>query len=102
MDSKKPAKNVNEPYLNQISVLKTLANDGSINSEGTFTKHWQIFDLVERSGIKDEKEMLRLLYILEGQKLVSPVPPGDFTSKIWSITKDGVRALRSIGPAAAA
>ena len=102
MEGKKPPKNINEPYLNQISVLKTLADEGGFDVEGSLIKHWQIFDLVERSGIKDEKEMLRLLYILEGQKLVCPVPPGDFTSKIWAITKDGVRALKSIGHAAAA
>ena len=48
------------------------------------------------SGIRDEKETQRFLFILEGQKLVSPFPEGDFTSKIWQITSHGVQTLRQI------
>ncbi|MFM1847710.1 MAG: hypothetical protein RL417_1184, partial [Pseudomonadota bacterium] len=35
-----------------------------------------------------------------GQKLVTPLPPGDFTSKTWQITKDGLRALSTIARSA--
>ncbi len=78
---------ISESYLHQISVLKTLTHEGAAPSPK------ELSEISERSGLKDEKEVLRYLYILEGQKLVSPQPEGDFTSKIWAITKDGVRAL---------
>jgi hypothetical protein len=78
---------ISESYAHQINVLKTLSADG------TCPPPRQLSEIAERSGLKDEKEVLRYLYILEGQKLVSPQPEGDFTSKTWCITKDGVRAL---------
>ena len=60
------------------------------------TRSLEISEIAERSGLEDEKEVLRSLYILEGAKFVSPNPVGDFTSKIWRITDDGVRAFQTI------
>lgn len=57
--------------------------------------HMDITTIAQLSGLKDEKETQRYLYILEGHKLVAPHPLGDFTSKFWSITKDGVQAVKS-------
>jgi len=84
-----PKKKVlSESYSHQINVLKTLSAEGPSTSRPR-----QLSEIAEGCGLKDEKEVLRYLYILEGQKLVSPQPEGDFTSKTWFITKDGVRAL---------
>ena len=102
MENKKPEKHLNETYLHQIAILRALNPESGSTSQPAFARHCQIGEISERSAIRDEKEVLRFLYILEGQKLVSPVPPGDFTSKTWSITKDGAKALKSIGHAVAA
>jgi hypothetical protein len=77
-----------------VSVLKSMC------SEGTSARQLMISEIRDRSGINDEKEVQRHLYILEGQKLVTPMPPGDFTSKHWQITRDGVRALKLINNSA--
>ena len=99
-DSKKKAKKtIGDAYIHQISVLKCMSSEGIAQ---TANKMLEVEEIAVRSGVKDEKEVLRYLYILEGQKLVSPQPPGDFTSKTWSITQDGVRALKTIESAAVA
>ncbi|NBW39697.1 hypothetical protein EBR25_01705, partial [bacterium] len=63
-------------------------------SEGP--SHLQIEEILEITRLEDEKEIQRILFILEGQKLVTPYPEGDFTSRIWKITAEGKKALRSI------
>ncbi|MBN8550581.1 MAG: hypothetical protein J0M12_14795 [Deltaproteobacteria bacterium] len=87
-------KNVSESYLNQITVLKTLSREpvAAINNP----RPYQLAEIAELSGLRDEREVQRYLFILEGQKLVSPHPAGDFTSKTWQITRDGMRALKVI------
>ena len=45
------------------------------------------------TGIRDNDEVLRALYTLEGKCLVSPEPAGSFTSNIWKITDVGIQAL---------
>jgi hypothetical protein len=95
-------KTVSDAHLNQISVLKALAPDKHISTETTLgqsPKQFQIEEIVERSGLKDEKEVQRYLYILEGQKLVAPYPAGDFTSRSWHITREGQRAVKVISKA---
>ena len=91
----KGRKVISDSYLHQISVLKTLSVDTPPVTTHAL-RQLQISEIAERSGLKDEKEVLRYLYILEGQKLVSPHPQGDFTSRMWCITTDGVRALKTI------
>lgn len=91
-DSKK---HLNENYVNQITILKSLSTP-AIPGE---TKHLQINEIAEISGLRDEREVQRYLYILEGQKLVAPHPAGDFTSKTWCITKDGIKAISGISKA---
>lgn len=56
----------------------------------------EIAEIAEVSGLNDEKEAQRYLYILEGHKLVSPFPPGDFTSKCWQITDEGIKTFKMI------
>ena len=95
-NNSKPRKILSEAYVHQITILKSLCPDGAPS------RQFQINEIAERSGLRDEKEIQRYLYILEGQKLVSPFPEGDFTSKTWFITKDGLRALKTIDQAQAA
>lgn len=56
----------------------------------------EINEIAKKSGLNDEKETQRYLYILEGHKLVTPKPEGDFTSKYWKITPDGLRVLKDV------
>jgi hypothetical protein len=84
-------KNVSESYLNQIQVLKTLSRENP-----PAPRPYQLNEIAELSGLRDEREVQRYLFILEGQKLVAPHPAGDFTSKTWQITRDGMRALKVI------
>ena len=58
----------------------------------------------ETSPLTNEPRRLQINEIAEisGQKLVTPFPEGDFTSKIWEITTQGVQTLRHISTAIAA
>ncbi len=79
--------------MSQIQILNALVSNGSATPE---PRRLQINEIAELSGLRDEKETQRFLFILEGQKLVSPFPEGDFTSKTWQITNQGVQTLRHI------
>lgn len=96
--SNKIPKNLSETYRNQINVLNVLSR--ATNPVVIEPKQFQINEIAELSGLKDEKETQRYLFILEGQKLVSPYPAGDFTSRTWHITKDGLKAIKTISRAA--
>lgn len=98
---------LSDSHSHQINVLKTLSGSSLIRrSEAAIIavrgavaeppRHFDINEIAEMSGLKDEKEVQRYLFILEGQKLVAPFPEGDFTSKTWHITKNGVKALKTI------
>jgi hypothetical protein len=50
--------------------------------------------IAKHLALNDNKDLQRYLFILEGQKLVTPVPPGDLTSRFWAITEQGAIALR--------
>lgn len=89
----KSVKHISDSNLKQISVLKALCSDSDRALE---PRQLEISAIAEISGLSDEKDVLRYLYILEGHKLVSPHPPGSFTSKFWQITEDGVRAMKNI------
>ena len=86
----KNKKKVPESFLHQLSILRAL-----VKGQATGQPSIDIDAIASLSTIKDDKETLRYLYILEGQKLVTPVPPGDFTSRNWQITPEGVRALKT-------
>jgi len=98
-ENSKPKKKISDSHFNQISVLRSLYAMESALKE---PKAFQIDEIAERSGLSDEREIQRYLFILEGQKLVSPQPEGDFTSKTWVITANGIRTLRTIEQSAAA
>ena len=46
--------------------------------------------------IRDNDEVLRALYTLEGKSLVEPDPAGDLTSSRWRITPTGMRAVATM------
>jgi hypothetical protein len=87
-------RNVADSHVHQINVLKVMSSGATL--EAGHVKEFQLNDISSRCGIKDEKETQRYLYILEGQKLVTPLPEGDFTSRTWRLTGNGVKAVRMI------
>lgn len=93
-DENKPLNRTVSPiYRSQIQILSSL---NSLDPSTSEPRIFQIDEIAERSGVIDEREIQRYLFILEGQKLVSPQPEGDFTSKSWVITRTGMKALRTI------
>lgn len=86
-------KRLSPSSMSQIQILNALVSNASATPE---PRRLQINEIAELSGLRDEKETQRFLFILEGQKLVSPFPEGDFTSKTWQITNQGVQTLRHI------
>jgi hypothetical protein len=78
---------------NQVFVLQKMCEGVRAFSEA---RQFQINELAVLVG-SDEKEVQRSLYILEGHKYVSPMPPGDFTSKTWHITEFGLSAIKNLG-----
>jgi hypothetical protein len=95
----KPKKIVSDSSVNLIQVLKGMS---PTSPRAHLPAAMTIPTICERSAIADDKELIRYLYILEGQKLVSPCPPGDFTAKEWTITDEGLRALKVISQSMAA
>jgi hypothetical protein len=87
-------KRLSPSSMSQIHILNALSPVGGPGSAEP--RRLQIEEIATLSGIRDEKETQRFLFILEGQKLVSPFPEGDFTSKVWQITSQGVQTLRQI------
>ncbi len=106
------ARKMTQSHLNQITVLRAMSgqfeNADDENSDASYGQtiatttggapslHLQIEEISEVTRLGDEKEVQRILFILEGQKLVAPYPEGDFTSRIWHITPQGKSALRNI------
>ena len=91
-ESSNGAKGLSESHRNQIQVLRLLSGTNGRQS----SQQYEITDIARMSGVKDEKEVQRYLLILEGQKLVSPFPEGDFTSRRWQITSQGMQAMKKI------
>jgi hypothetical protein len=88
-------KRLSPSSVSQIQILHALAS----SPESSEPRRLEITEIAQRSGLVDEKETQRFLFILEGQKLVTPFPEGDFTSKFWQITTQGVQTLRQISSA---
>lgn len=97
MSFKPPKKRLNQSHINQINVLKVLSSE--LQDAGPRLYH--LHEIADLSGLKDEKETQRYLFILEGQKLVCPSPKGDFTSRVWHITTEGMSTVNTIRQTAA-
>lgn len=87
-------KRLSPSSVSQIQILSALAPESAAPTAEP--RRLQINEIAELSGLRDEKETQRFLFILEGQKLVTPFPEGDFTSKIWQITSQGMQTLKQI------
>jgi hypothetical protein len=92
-------KRLSQSSVNQIQILHALADSQQSNVGAP--PRLEIIEITEKSGLADEKETQRFLFILEGQKLVAPFPEGDFTSKVWQITQQGRQTLQQISTAMA-
>ena len=95
-DNKKSLRHLSESYISQIHVLRAICTASNGGAAAARPRTLDIGEVAELSGLKDEKETLRFLYILEGHKLVTPFPPGDFTSKAWQVTDEGLKAWKTI------
>lgn len=84
---------LSDNHVKQISVLRALSRE---TVDTASPRQYHINEIAQQSGLNDEKELQRYLFILEGQKLVEPHPAGDFTSKTWHITRRGLKAIKSI------
>ena len=107
--AKKSPRSLNPNYYHQIQILRclsaVLSNSGQANSgqaSSSQPRALSIVEITQMIGLEDEKETQRHLFILEGSKLVSPQPPGDFTSKVWQITREGMDAVKMINNSVAA
>lgn len=74
----------------EVVVLQTLAKSSSFCE----TSSTDVSEISVSTGIRDNDEVLRALYTLEGKNLVCPEPAGDFTSHLWKITATGEKALQ--------
>ncbi len=72
----------------ELSVLKVLRERQSLQTSTS-----DIGEIATQSGIRDNQEVQRALYLLEGKNFVKPDPEGDFTSNRWRITDVGMKAL---------
>jgi len=72
----------------EVTVLKSLSD-----AQSTEATTIEVSELASVTGIKDNDEVLRALYTLEGKSLARPHPEGDFTSNSWKITQTGIKAL---------
>lgn len=87
-------RNLSDNHIKQISILQALSKEPATTTANPRQYHFN--EIARHSGLSDEKELQRCLFILEGQKLVEPYPAGDFTSKTWHITRRGLKAIKSI------
>ena len=80
----------------EFAVLNNLHQRYSTSKE---TPTSEISQISVETGIRDNDEVLRALYTLEGKNLVSPEPAGSFTSTIWKITDTGLKAVELVANA---
>ncbi len=92
----KSHRTLSDSHKKQIELLQLMSDYIAV---ATGPKQFEISEIASLASFDDEKEVQRYLLILEGQKLVSPYPQGDFTSSRWQITKQGIRAVRTISRA---
>ncbi|RME57286.1 MAG: hypothetical protein D6780_08705 [Candidatus Dadabacteria bacterium] len=84
-------KKIDKSHLNQLKVLKAMFIASAPDFENSPV---DISHIASLSGVNDEDDVQRCLFILEGQRLVCPYPKGNFTSKQWLLTKEGVKVVQ--------
>lgn len=78
-------------FETQVSVLQYMVAQSPTDN----VRQFRISDIASQLN-RDEKDVQRSLYVLEGHKLVTPMPPGDFTSNSWCVTETGLSAVKSL------
>lgn len=76
----------------EVEVARCLAD----KKARTGTNITELIEITHFCSIRDQDEILRALYTLEGKGLVSPDPEGDFTSTKWKMTEVGFGTLEVI------
>lgn len=82
----------------EVFVVRSLAD----KKEKTGLNLTELQEITSYCGNRDQDEVLRALYTLEGKGLVSPDPEGDFTSNNWKMTEAGFGTLEVIEASIAA
>ncbi len=77
----------------ELAVLCCLSERQVVSKERVTT---DLSEISFTTGIRDNDEVLRALYTLEGKSLVAPEPKGDFTSANWQITANGLKAVEIV------
>lgn len=77
----------------ELKALRLLKDRRSLSKD---RPTYEIAELCEALSIRDDDDVLRALYNLEGKDLVKPRPEGDLTSHHWEITEIGIRALQML------
>lgn len=77
----------------EVSVMRVLVEK---KSRPQSTSLVDLSEIASQSGLRDQDEVLRALYTLEGKGLAVPDPEGDFTSTKWRATDVGVKALEVV------
>ena len=76
-------------YKRQFELVKFMHRNADQQSCAPTEAQYTVADMVEGTDIGTADEVLRALYIMEGQKMVTPFPIGDFTSSHWCLTDGG-------------
>lgn len=77
----------------EIGVLHCLRKSSGAEPDATV----EVTEIGLAIGLRDNDEVLRALYTLEGKHLVAPQPAGDLTSSRWRITPIGLKAIQVLG-----
>jgi hypothetical protein len=77
----------------EVGVLRCLVEK---NNRPNSTNLTELSEIIQSTSVRDQDEILRALYTLEGKGLVSPDPEGDFTSSRWKATEHGVGTMSVI------
>ncbi len=77
----------------EVGVIRCLAEK---KLKAMNTNLTDLSELAQFTQVRDQDEILRALYTLEGKGLVSPDPEGDFTSSKWKLTDAGFGTLEVI------
>ena len=94
IQSKPPISNsFNNPASTSINTTSSTESQAPISSTQLQAGTMDVSELATVTGVRDNDEVLRALYTLEGKSLARPHPEGDFTSTSWKITQTGIKAL---------
>ncbi len=77
----------------EVGVLRCLVEKNNRPNSSNLT---ELTEIIQSTTTRDQDEILRALYTLEGKGLVSPDPVGDFTSTKWKATEHGVGTMSVI------